>query len=113
MNNARQWSKKIFYGGLAITVLGIIIFVVQNKDITTFSDALLLAGYVFSDVGGCAWLFLHSLIGFRTKDIVVTGDEVAPKTRYRGKAAQVYGVIGMMLAVLLFIASIIPVIFII
>lgn len=105
--------KIVFYGGLGFLVLGIVVFAMQDKTITTLSIALLSLGYGLTSIGGCGWLLLHSLRGFRNKDIVVIGDEIAPKTRYHGKTAQVYGVIGMVLAILLFILSIIPILFII
>ncbi len=113
MDTVRQWGKIMCYGGLGLLALGLIVFAVQDKTITTLSISLLVAGYGFTSLGGCGWLFLHSLIGFRNKDMIVTGDEIAPTTRYRGNAARAYGVIGMILAVGLFLLSIIPIFFIV
>lgn len=111
MTTAKRWCKSLFFIGLGILAIAIVVYSLEDQTITTLPAYLLVISYGLCSLGGCGWLFFHSLLGYSQQDIVVTGDDLAPTTRYRGKPAKIYGMIGMILAALLFLASLLPVVF--
>ena len=103
----RFFSKKVFWAGCFFVILGLVFFLFE-KDIGT---ALLVLAYFLLLLGGSSWLFCHSLKGILEKKILVIGDEVAPITIYYGRAAIIWGIIGIVLALLFFLLSFLPVLF--
>lgn len=100
----------MFFGFMMAGLSAIIYFLEKDGMIFPITSAI---AYLSLFWGGSGWLFFYSLKGFRRKDITVIGDECAPETRYTGKPAQIYGIIGMALAALLFIGSLVPIPFLI
>ena len=111
IEKVRRAGKNINYAGYALFALGALVFIVAGKDMTTVAAILLVAAYFAVLWGGSVWLFGHCYKGFLEKDIMVIGDEIAPVTRYRGKSAKVWGIIGMALSIFIFAKSILPIFF--
>ena len=106
------FGKKAIYLGLTFIVLAIILYLLQNRNISNISLSIIALSYFLIWWGGSTWLFFHSLKGYLKNRIIVIGDEIAPKTEYIGTVAKIYGVMGIILAIFFFSLSIIPIIFI-
>ncbi|MBU0661139.1 hypothetical protein KKG22_03080 [Patescibacteria group bacterium] len=110
LEKGRTLGKKAMYTGIILFALGIIIYLLQNSEMSNILIAITVLSYFLVWWGGSTWLFCHSLKGYIERKMIVIGDEIEPETEYTGTAAKIYGVIGVVLAVFFFLLSLIPVV---
>ncbi|MBU0661143.1 hypothetical protein KKG22_03100 [Patescibacteria group bacterium] len=109
---AKQLSKRAFYSGIILAIVGIIIFLIQNSEMNSFLVSLLMVSSVLFWWGACFWLFFHCLKGFYEEKLLVVGEWNDFDTIYTGKTAKVLAVIGIIGAGIFILLGFFPVVFI-
>jgi len=109
LEKLRIVGKKAFYAGIMLTILSIIIYLAQDSEIDNISSGIMILSYYLIFWGGSVWLFCHSLKGYFNRKIMVVGGIIEPRREYTGKAAKIFGLIGIILAIFFFLLSFLPI----